>query len=172
MLHVPPENNEFEGEIIPCSDFLLDFVDEEATDDAWDVSSYLSGAYTLLASLSRGLSRNEEAAENIILFRCCVSSSRRVLGSVQSSIWIRAMFNFPRKRLTPLYAWKSTRKSTWKREKTTTSLPSSMFNKLISTSKLLRSARTLPPFTGLHQSHDQEPLTIRSPIRQFGLFSR
>ncbi|GJV59402.1 hypothetical protein Tco_0544749 [Tanacetum coccineum] len=23
MLHVPPENNEFEGEIIPCSDFRL-----------------------------------------------------------------------------------------------------------------------------------------------------
>nr|GFB74481.1 hypothetical protein [Tanacetum cinerariifolium] len=24
MLHVPPKNNEFEGEIIPCSDFRLD----------------------------------------------------------------------------------------------------------------------------------------------------
>ncbi|GJX73306.1 hypothetical protein Tco_0311901 [Tanacetum coccineum] len=25
MLHVPPENNEFEGEIIPCSDFRTEY---------------------------------------------------------------------------------------------------------------------------------------------------
>ncbi|GJW17958.1 cell cycle checkpoint protein RAD17 isoform X1, partial [Tanacetum coccineum] len=57
------------GQARPIADFLqenvLDFVDDEAMDDAWVVSSYLSDADTLLASLSGGLSRNYEA-ENII----------------------------------------------------------------------------------------------------------
>lgn len=57
------------GQARPIADFLqenvLDFVHEEAIDDAWIVASYLSDADTLLASLDGVLSRNYEA-ENII----------------------------------------------------------------------------------------------------------
>ncbi|KAI3699348.1 hypothetical protein L2E82_43601 [Cichorium intybus] len=57
------------GQARPIADFLhenvLDFVDEEAIDDAWVVSSYLSDADMLLASLTGARSRNYEA-ENLV----------------------------------------------------------------------------------------------------------
>ncbi|XP_024973510.1 cell cycle checkpoint protein RAD17 isoform X3 [Cynara cardunculus var. scolymus] len=57
------------GQARPIADFLqenvLDFLHEEAMDDAWIVASYLSDADTLLTSLTGVLSRNYEA-ENII----------------------------------------------------------------------------------------------------------
>ncbi|KAJ9564553.1 hypothetical protein OSB04_000519 [Centaurea solstitialis] len=57
------------GQARPIADFLqenvLDFLHEEAMDDAWVVASYLSDADTLLTSLNGVLSRNYEA-ENII----------------------------------------------------------------------------------------------------------
>ena len=58
------------------------------------------------------------------------------------------------------------------KEETTESLSTSMINEPISARRLLRSARVLPPFTGLCQSHIQEPSTIRSLMRQFWFFSR
>ncbi|KAF5765169.1 putative checkpoint protein Rad17/Rad24 [Helianthus annuus] len=57
------------GQARPIADFLqenvLDFVHEEAMDDAWMATSYLSDADTLLASLSGAQYRNY-VAENII----------------------------------------------------------------------------------------------------------
>ncbi|GKF81526.1 hypothetical protein Tco_0240128, partial [Tanacetum coccineum] len=47
MLHVPPENNEFEGEIIPCSDFRLGTSQPHRLSDwAFDTSQRLVSGLT------------------------------------------------------------------------------------------------------------------------------
>ncbi|THF93879.1 hypothetical protein TEA_004903 [Camellia sinensis var. sinensis] len=70
------------GQARPVADFLhenvLDFLSEEAMDDAWVVTSYLSDADFLLASLSGMRSRNYEA-ENIVQSSAASVSVRGVL---------------------------------------------------------------------------------------------
>lgn len=70
------------GQARPVADFLhenvLDFLSEEAIDDAWVVTSYLSDADFLLASLSGMRSRNYEA-ENIVQSSAASVSVRGVL---------------------------------------------------------------------------------------------
>lgn len=57
---------------------VLDFINEEAIDDAWTVSSYLSDADTLLASLSGLFIRNYEAS-NIVQSAAASVAARGVL---------------------------------------------------------------------------------------------
>lgn len=70
------------GQARPVADFLhenvLDFLSEEAIDDAWVVTSYLSDADFLLASPSGMRSRNYEA-ENIVQSSAASVSVRGVL---------------------------------------------------------------------------------------------
>lgn len=70
------------GQARPVADFLhenvLDFLREEAIDDAWVVTSYLSDADFLLASLGGMRSRNYEA-ENIVQSSAASVSVRGVL---------------------------------------------------------------------------------------------
>ncbi|XP_052195659.1 cell cycle checkpoint protein RAD17 isoform X2 [Diospyros lotus] len=70
------------GQARPVADFLhenvLDFLSEEAIDDAWIVSSYLSDADFLLASLRGVLNRNYEA-ENVIQSSAASVAVRGVL---------------------------------------------------------------------------------------------
>ncbi|CAI9110963.1 OLC1v1011077C1 [Oldenlandia corymbosa var. corymbosa] len=70
------------GQSRPVADFLhenvLDFISEEAMDDAWIVASYLSDADFLLASLSGKLSRNYEA-ENVVQSAAASVAVRGVL---------------------------------------------------------------------------------------------
>lgn len=70
------------GQAKTVTDFLhenvLDFINEEAIDDAWTVSSYLSDADTLLASLSGLLIRNYEAS-NIVQSAAASVAARGVL---------------------------------------------------------------------------------------------
>ncbi|GJZ16408.1 hypothetical protein Tco_0552085 [Tanacetum coccineum] len=51
MLHVPPENNKFEGEIIPCSDFRLAHPNLAASDHAFDTPRDSIGTTTLFQKL-------------------------------------------------------------------------------------------------------------------------
>ncbi|XP_074371704.1 cell cycle checkpoint protein RAD17 isoform X2 [Apium graveolens] len=82
------------GQAKTVTDFLhenvLDFINEEAIDDAWTVSSYLSDADTLLASLSGLLIRNYEAS-NIVQSAAASVAARGVLfGNTQplsSRMW-------------------------------------------------------------------------------------
>ncbi|KAK1386757.1 Cell cycle checkpoint protein RAD17 [Heracleum sosnowskyi] len=70
------------GQAKTVTDFLhenvLDFINEEAIDDAWTVSSYLSDADTLLASLGGLLIRNYEAS-NIVQSAAASVAARGVL---------------------------------------------------------------------------------------------
>lgn len=70
------------GQSRPIADFLhenvLDFIGEEAIDDAWVVASYLSDADVLLASLSGKLARNFEA-ENAVQSAAASVAVRGVL---------------------------------------------------------------------------------------------
>lgn len=70
------------GQARPIADFLhenvLDFMSDEAIDDAWVVSSYLSDVDTLIASLSGMLTRNYEA-ENVVQSSAASVAARGVL---------------------------------------------------------------------------------------------
>ncbi|KAK3022980.1 hypothetical protein RJ639_046684 [Escallonia herrerae] len=70
------------GQARPIADFLhenvLDFLGEEASDDAWVVASYLSDADRLLASVNGILSRNYEA-ENVLQSAAASVAVRGVL---------------------------------------------------------------------------------------------
>lgn len=70
------------GQAKTVTDFLhenvLDFISEEAIDDAWTVSSYLSDADTLLASLSGLLVRNYEVT-NVVQSAAASVAARGVL---------------------------------------------------------------------------------------------
>ncbi|KAL1820591.1 hypothetical protein ACET3Z_015460 [Daucus carota] len=70
------------GQAKTVTDFLhenvLDFINEEAINDAWTVSSYLSDADTLLASLNGLLLRNYEAS-NIVQSAAASVAARGVL---------------------------------------------------------------------------------------------
>lgn len=61
-----------------CIYAVLDFINEEAINDAWTVSSYLSDADTLLASLNGLLLRNYEAS-NIVQSAAASVAARGVL---------------------------------------------------------------------------------------------
>ncbi|XP_059623455.1 cell cycle checkpoint protein RAD17 isoform X2 [Cornus florida] len=70
------------GQARPIADFLhenvLDFLNEEAIDDAWVVASYLSDADFLLSSLSGMLTRNYEA-QNVVQSAAASVAVRGVL---------------------------------------------------------------------------------------------
>ncbi|XP_023544182.1 cell cycle checkpoint protein RAD17 [Cucurbita pepo subsp. pepo] len=80
----PPEKvlSQAHGQARPIADFLhenvLDFMNEEAVDDAWVVASYLGDADTLLSSYERMLARHNDA-ENILHLAAASVAVRGVL---------------------------------------------------------------------------------------------
>ncbi|GJZ48134.1 hypothetical protein Tco_0601966 [Tanacetum coccineum] len=67
MLHVPPENNEFEGEIIPCNDFLITYNAAYQADDLDAYDSDYNKLNSAKISLMVNLSRNGSDALTEVL---------------------------------------------------------------------------------------------------------